>query len=144
MPFYSCISKENLLSNAQKDRIAVGITDIHCQLTGAPRHFVHVVFENYAPSDGYSGGKLSNVVFIRGSVRAGRSQEVKEAMLSQFTKLWQTVSPETDLHDILVSLLETPGTNVMEGGILMPHPKDDAEWLAKHGHAHEAAAQSVL
>lgn len=135
MPFYSCISKAGLLSADQKSRIAIGITDIHCDLTGAPRHFVHVVFENYAPEDGFSGGKLSNVAFIRGAVRGGRSQEIKEAMLSQFTQLWQRECPATDLHEILVSLIETPGTNVMEAGILMPHPKDDAAWLIKHGYA---------
>lgn len=133
MPFYNCISREGLLDDEQKKRIALGITDIHCELTGAPRHFVHVLFDSYAPQNAYSGGNPSSAAFIRASIRGGRSQEVKEQLLQRLTDLWLDACPATSRADLLVSLLETPGTNVMEGGVLMPHPKDDATWMAEHG-----------
>jgi len=133
MPFYNCISQEGLITADQRERIALGITDIHCRLTGAPRYFVHVLFDTYSPESAYSGGTRSRAAFIRGSIRAGRTQEVKEQLLQQLTELWLGVCPRTKPADLLVTLLETPGSNVMEGGILLPHPKDDAKWLAEKG-----------
>lgn len=135
MPFYTCISEEGLLDDEQKERIALGITEIHCGLTGAPRHFVHVIFDTYISGNGFSGGQPSRGAFIRASIRGGRSQQVKEKLLHELTELWLAISPRTKRGDMLVSLLETPGTNVMEGGVLMPHPRDDAKWLIEHGFA---------
>lgn len=128
MPFYTRICQADLLDATQKQNIAVGITDIHCELTGAPRHFVHVLFQSYAGEDGYSGGKRSQAAFIRGSIRWGRTQDVKEQLLRRLTNLWFELCPSTTKADLLVSLAEVPGTNVMEGGFLLPHPKDDAKW----------------
>lgn len=143
MPFYTCIHKEGLLTDVRKREIAKGITDIHCDLTGAPRHFVHVLFQTYPVGDCYTGGELSRVANIRVAIRLGRSQETKEMMLRRMTDLWRTVCPETGLPDIVVSLTENSGTNVMEGGVVLPHPKDDATWLTENGFtaaAHLAAS----
>jgi phenylpyruvate tautomerase PptA (4-oxalocrotonate tautomerase family) len=136
MPFYTCICQADLLNAKQKQKIATGITDIHCDLTGAPRHFVHVIFQSYAGEDGYSGGKRSQAAFIRGSIRLGRTQQVKEQLLSQLSSLWLELCPRTRKSDLLVTLIEVPGTNAMEGGILLPHPKDDATWELEHGINH--------
>lgn len=136
MPFYTCISKTGLLDQTQKTKLAAGITDIHCELTGAPKHFVHVFFDYYAPEDGFSGGAPSNAALVRGSIRLGRPQQLKEDLLQRLSDLWLAICPATRKEDLLVTLTEVPGTNVMEGGILLPHPKDDAEWEAKHGAAH--------
>lgn len=133
MPFYTCIHKEGTLSAHAMRAIAVGITDIHCDLTGAPRHFVHVMFQGYSSGYCYTGGEHSCVANIRGSVRAGRDQKTKEKMMEQMTELWLQVCPETERGDIVVSLAEVPATNVMEGGILLPHPKDDVAWLVANG-----------
>ena len=137
MPFYTCISKSGVLNETQKQTIAEKITEIHCDLTGAPKHFVHVFFEYYSGIDGFSGGKPSNAALVRGSIRQGRPQELKEKLLQRLTDLWLAVCPATRKEDLLVTLVEVPGTNVMEGGILLPHPKDDAEWEAKHGISQE-------
>lgn len=143
MPFYTCVHKEGILSNEAKRSIAQGITDIHCGLTGAPRHFVHVMFQAYTASNCFSGGEDSGVANIRGSVRAGRSQEIKESMMKQFTALWLKECPTTQLGEIVVSLAEVPGSNVMEGGILLPHPKDDATWLETNGFLSAGGPQSI-
>lgn len=132
MPFYTCISKNGLLNQTQKDELATGITNIHCELTGAPRHFVHVFFDYYDGSDAFSGGQPSNAALVRGSIRLGRPQELKESLLQRLSDLWLDVCPATKKEDLLVTLIEVPGTDVMEGGVLLPHPKDDAEWEATH------------
>jgi phenylpyruvate tautomerase PptA (4-oxalocrotonate tautomerase family) len=143
MPFYTCIHKAGIVSEESKRAIAVGITDIHCGLTGAPRHFVHVMFQDYKSGNCYSGGEDSRVANIRGSVRAGRSQETKEKMMEQMTALWRKECPETTLGDIVVSLAEVPATNVMEGGVLLPHPKDDAAWLVSNGFSAAGVSETV-
>ena len=140
MPFYTCIHKDGLLDDTSKQTIAQGITDIHCELTGAPRHFVHVLFDAYAPGDCYTGGAPSKVANIRGAIRLGRSQATKEAMLTRLTALWRQACPQTEMADIVVSLTENSGTNVMEGGVLLPPPKDDDAWMANHGFAPPAGA----
>jgi phenylpyruvate tautomerase PptA (4-oxalocrotonate tautomerase family) len=140
MPFYTCIHGKGSLTEPRKQALAQGITDIHCGVTGAPRHFVHVLFQEYAASDCYSGGEPSSVANIRGSIRLGRSQGTKEEMLQRITELWRAVCPETRIADIVVSLAEIAGTNVMEGGVLLPHPNDDASWLARNGFASETPA----
>ncbi|WP_296448599.1 tautomerase family protein [Rhodoferax sp. UBA5149] len=143
MPFYTCIHKAGIMSEEAKRAIAVGITDIHCGLTGAPRHFVHVMFQDYKSGNCYSGGEDSRVANIRGNVRAGRSQETKEKMMEQMTALWRKECPETKLGDIVVSLAEVPATNVMEGGVLLPHPKDDAVWLVANGFSAAGVSETV-
>jgi phenylpyruvate tautomerase PptA (4-oxalocrotonate tautomerase family) len=140
MPFYTCVHKDGVLTDQNKRAIAEGITDIHCGLTGAPRHFVHVLFQRYEPRDCYTGGEPSRVANIRGSVRLGRSQETKEKLLHQITELWSKVCPGSALGDIVVSLAEVPGSNVMEGGVLLPHPKDDDTWLVNNGFQASAPA----
>lgn len=142
MPFYTCIHKDGLLDDQRKQAIARGITDIHCELTGAPRHFVHVMFQAYAVGNCYTGGDASRVANIRGAIRLGRSQSTKEEMLQKITALWRQVSPETGMPDIIVSLTENPGTNVMEGGVVLPHPKDDSAWLTDNGFTASPMPQS--
>ena len=39
MPFHTCIHRDGLLDDASKQTVARGITDIRCELAGAPRHF---------------------------------------------------------------------------------------------------------
>lgn len=141
MPFYTCIHRDELLTEELKCVLARGITDVHCEMTGAPRHFVHVIFQAYRKGDGYTGGESSKVVNLRGTIRQGRSQATKEAMLERLTALCSAACPDTSLGDIVVSLTENAATNVMEGGIVLPHPQDEADWLGRHGFA--AGAQSA-
>ena len=75
------------------------------------------------------GGQASACCFVRAGIRAGRSQELKEQLLHQLSDLWvsQTGVPPGEL---LVSLAETPGSNVMEAGLVLPSPEQEAQWLA--------------
>lgn len=133
MPFYNCFCPASFLSNDAKKRIARGITDIHCGLTGAPRQFVHVIFSEYTSENGFSAGEPSRASLVRGFIRVGRTQEVKEELLREISELWIREAG-TPPENLLVSLSENPGTNAMEGGVLLPHPKDDEAWLREHQH----------
>ena len=52
MPTYVVTSTPQRLSKENKAAIASHITDIHCSVTGAPRYFVQILF-NDVPSENY-------------------------------------------------------------------------------------------
>ena len=133
MPFYHCIVRRGLIDQAQKEALARGITDLHCRLTGAPRYFVHVVFGDLEAGDAWCGGEASAFSFIRAGHRAGRPAELKQQLLTELAELWHSVVPEARREHLMITLTETGAGNVMEGGMVLPEPKDDAEWKARTG-----------
>lgn len=121
MPVYHCSIPESVLDDRRREGIADDLTRIHCEKTGAPPEFVHVLFV-----DARSG---ANVV---GSIRAGRSPALREEMATAMAgaverRLGTSVGP------VQVRLLEVPAAWVMEGGAVMPEPGEEAAWLQRHG-----------
>ncbi|WP_153506423.1 tautomerase family protein [Cumulibacter manganitolerans] len=131
MPFYTCYTSQDALSSQEKAHVAAEVTRIHVQHTGAPRGFVRVLFHEVAPGDCYTGGEVADFAMIRGVVRAGRSAEIKEALLRDLWVLLQTVTGLGD-QELLVSVQENPAANAMEGGEVLPEPGEEREWLARH------------
>src|SRR5258705_10226374 len=66
MPVYYCSIPEAALDDAKRRQIANDITRIHCEKTGAPPEFAHVLFVDAAAG--------ASVV---GSIRAGRSASLR-------------------------------------------------------------------
>lgn len=132
MPFYNCITRRDLLSQKEKEQIAIEITDMHCELTGAPRQFVHVVFNHFESSDAFTAAGSSEFSFIRAALRAGRPPDVKLEILNRISEIWARIVKNAKPENLLVSIAETPLGNIMESGLLLPDPKDDIEWMKKH------------
>ncbi len=123
MPVYYCSIPVAKLDDPKRRQIASDITRIHCEKTGAPPEFAHVLFADAA--DGAS---------VVGSIRAGRSASLRAEMAGAMTEaVAKTLAVEPAL--VRVQLLEVPAAWVMEGGAVMPEPGDEAEWLARHGTA---------
>jgi phenylpyruvate tautomerase PptA (4-oxalocrotonate tautomerase family) len=123
MPVYHVSIPEAQLDDAKREGIAGDITRIHCEKTGAPPEFVHVLFVDA------QGG--ANVV---GSIRAGRSPALREEMAAAMTEaVERRLGPGA--RPVQVRLLEVPAAWVMEGGAVMPEPGEEAAWLARHGPA---------
>ena len=125
MPLYICNSSKGVLNDEAKASIAQAITDIHCEVTGAPALLVHAVFFEEAPQFPLEGNSL----FVRGTIRKGRSDaqknDIADAIRSALIKLGG-VAP--DAADALIR--ETPASWVLEGGEIMPEPGEEAEWFA--------------
>jgi phenylpyruvate tautomerase PptA (4-oxalocrotonate tautomerase family) len=122
MPVYHCAIPEAALDTRGREAIASDLTRIHCEKTGAPPEFVHVLFV-----DASAG---ANVV---GSIRAGRSAALREEMAAAMTEAVER-RLGANAGPVHVRLLEVPAAWVMEGGAVMPEPGDEAAWLARHGH----------
>jgi phenylpyruvate tautomerase PptA (4-oxalocrotonate tautomerase family) len=120
MPLYICGAPRDVLDDGQRQRIAEAITRIHCDSTGAPAMFAHVVFDE---------SRTEYSVF--GTIRAGRSDDVKTELRRQMAQaVAEVVGMEADQVGVV------PASWVMEGGALLPEPGEEDEWLTAHaGHS---------
>ena len=127
MPLYLCNSAPGSIEEHAKARIARDVTGIHCEITGAPRTFVHVFFFEDAPRQPLNGRS----VFLFGNIRAGRTPDQKQAIVE---RMRQSIATHTGLPigKILVDTTDVPAGWVMEGGSLLPEPGDEEAWLASH------------
>ncbi|MBX9698258.1 MAG: tautomerase family protein [Acetobacteraceae bacterium] len=86
-------------------------------------------FQEVAPDDMWQDGRPSAAVRLHGRLRAGRSAETRLAMLAAFTEAMGRIAG-VPVADVMVALVETPYENVMEGGVRLPAPGEEAAWLA--------------
>ncbi len=137
MPLYRIVSEPGALTPAQKAAIAEGVVELHLRLAGGARAFVNVLFETFAAGDLYVGGKPAPRMLMSASVRTGRTQETKAALLTGFSALVSRIAgvPEAEL---LISIGEVRPENAMEAGHILPQVGEEEAWLRKVGH-HAAA-----
>lgn len=132
MPLYICNSRKGLISDQTKALIAEDITRIHCQVTDAPRTFVHAFFFEEA-SNVPLGDKQA---LLYGQIRAGRTDKQKEEIrerMSQAIHIHTGISKD----DISAYTTDTPASWVMEGGDLLPEPGEEEAWLVAHEAKHK-------
>jgi phenylpyruvate tautomerase PptA (4-oxalocrotonate tautomerase family) len=126
MPIYRLKVPQGSVSFEQREKIALDYTDIHCGSTSAPRHFVHVFFDEQ--SEGES--PYPTRYYLEAINRAGRPQEVKEQLLNDLLESF--VSHTGVARDQISGRIgETPASWAMEGGAVLPEPgQETAEWYA--------------
>ncbi len=123
MPMYN-ISSAKSLSIKQRQELAEIITQIHCDITQAPPHFVTTIFSQGVPV-------LRHLhLYILGNVRKGRSAETNAHLTHHLRERICTLF-EWPLSKVHVSLIEIPASWVMEGGEILPEPGQEAycQWL---------------
>jgi phenylpyruvate tautomerase PptA (4-oxalocrotonate tautomerase family) len=120
MPLYVCSTPANVLEDAQRQDIAEAITHVHCEVTGAPATFVHVIFDE---------AKTAYSVF--GTIRAGRSEQTKERLRRELARGVANAAG-LEAREVGVLTVDVPASWVMEGGALLPEPGDEEQWLAAH------------
>ena len=134
MPLYTCISDDRT-EEAQRQAIALAITESHCSHTGAPPGFVHVTFNDYL------GKSSASTLRIVGTIRSGRPAEVKSSMHAQIVAEAARILSVS--HDqVTLVLQEMPAEWAMEGGHVLPAPGTEADWMRAHWTEHEEDAKS--
>ena len=131
MPFYQCLVAAGSLSSDKRAAIAEAITEIHCSVTGAPRGFVNVVFTEYDPSSYFTAGKPNRCSAINGTIRAGRDRETRARLLAELSRAWVSITGQ-GARALLIGLNEIDPTSIMEAGLIMPAPGEEAEWLERN------------
>lgn len=132
MPLYTLASKKPFDERTRFD-IAQVITDVHCGLTGAPSEFVNVVFMT-----GYRM-RRGTTLGVNGNVRMGgdRTEGLYETLHQQMHERVSRAA-KLDLEKVLVTLIGVESNWVVEGGMVLPFPGDEAEWLDRKTAMHEA------
>ncbi|MFN5510212.1 MAG: hypothetical protein ACK49H_03010 [Burkholderiales bacterium] len=129
MPLYRCSSPKARLDDAQREQIAVAFTDIHCELTGAPRTFVHAQFHHHTPTP--DGPEF----VLHAGIRAGRDEELARRLISRCIEAVSRIAavpPER----IQMRTSSTRASWILEGGRVLPEPGEEGDWLAASpGHA---------
>lgn len=127
MPYYRCFIPKDALSFEQRQDIALAFTDIHCGSTGAPRSFVSVAF--FETPEGEQS-EFGSDYFLDGGNRAGRSEEVKQQLLSDLTEAFGEIAG-LPAEQIDGRITENPASWTMEGGFVLPEPgQEGPEWYA--------------
>ena len=127
MPIYRFKVPTGSVSLEQREKIAMDVTDVHCGSTLAPRHFVHVYFDEQPEG----ASEFPTRVYLDAINRAGRPKEVKDKLLDD---LLNAFVRHTDLPRDQISgrIGETPASWAMEGGQVLPEPGNEtAEWYAE-------------
>ena len=127
MPLYRCTSPQGVLNYSQRAALARAFTDIHCDLTGAPRTFVHVQFLHHPAQTG--GMRFE----LHAGIRAGRDRALADAIIARCK---QAVADQTGapLEAISMRTSSTPASWILEGGRVLPEPGEEAQWEAERPH----------
>lgn len=121
MPIYTFTHSCNISAASKRD-LAEGVTQIHCEKTGAPAKYVQVVFKKVEEEDAFTGGEPNrSYLTLEGTIRPGRSEEVEKAMLWAFDNLVKTVSNrQTQNFRYFISLGRFSTPWLIENGEMLP------------------------
>ncbi len=114
MPLYRCTTPAGTLDDEARAAIAKTITEIHCDVTGAPPTFVHVQF--------FDGDRPT----IHGGVRAGRDDALTTRLVERCVREVGAIAGA----DFSMRTSATRASWIFEGGRVFPEPGDEAGWLA--------------
>ena len=119
MPLYTVTTQTGVLDEKGRSQFAAKLTHLHCELSGVPKNWVHIVFQDYAVGSGFTAGAPAATVSLTVLIRAGRSVEYKRDFLRRLWDLVQTATAAPD-DQIVVVMQELPASNAMELGKIMP------------------------
>jgi phenylpyruvate tautomerase PptA (4-oxalocrotonate tautomerase family) len=129
MPTYVCSTPAGALTSEQKKTIAKSICRNHSDATGAPQFFVQVIFDEKDANARFLGGEATPGHFwIRGDIRAGRTEAQREKlMLSIMKDVSRIAGIEED--SIWVYLCNLEPTDMVEYGHVLPKPGGEKAWF---------------
>jgi phenylpyruvate tautomerase PptA (4-oxalocrotonate tautomerase family) len=129
MPTYTVTVPDGCLNQEKRSKIAREITRVHSETTGAPAYFAQVIFNDIPPGKYFVGGMPlhGQQVFVNGQIRAGRSAESKDALISQMLAAVARAAGLPANH-IWVYLSDLIPRQMAEFGNLLPEPGEEAKW----------------
>jgi phenylpyruvate tautomerase PptA (4-oxalocrotonate tautomerase family) len=119
MPLYTITTQAGVLSGEVKATLAGELTAFHSEYAGVPKNWVHIVFQEYAPGNGFTAGKPAATAALTLLIRTGRSPEYKRGLLQRLWKLLQDATGAAD-DQIVLGIEEVPPSQAMEMGQIMP------------------------
>jgi phenylpyruvate tautomerase PptA (4-oxalocrotonate tautomerase family) len=119
MPLYTVTTQGDSLSDDAKVELAAKLTAVHCEMSGVPKDWVHIVFHDYPVGSGFTAGQPQATVALTLLIRTGRSSEYKRDLLKRLWDLLQSATQAPD-DQIVIGIQEVPASQAMEMGQIMP------------------------
>ena len=131
MPTYTVTNSNFNISSKQQKKLAEGITKVHNVVTGANTYFAQVIFNKTKKNNHFMGGKKVKEpsLFLLGQIRAGRSKEVKDKLISDLKNVLVKNS-KLDETQIWVYINDLPPSQMIEYGAVLPDSGKEKEWFA--------------
>ena len=131
MPTYTVTNSNFNISSKQQKKLAEGITKVHNVVTGANTYFAQVIFNKTKKNNHFMGGKKVREpsLFLLGQIRAGRSKEVKDKLISDLKNVLVKNS-KLDETQIWVYINDLPPSQMIEYGAVLPDSGKEKEWFA--------------
>jgi phenylpyruvate tautomerase PptA (4-oxalocrotonate tautomerase family) len=118
-----------MLTESMKSEVAKAITAAHVAVTGGLREFVRVFFTELPQGSAYSAGRAdARVSMITGTIRSGRTLEAKQQLIKTIAEAWSQITGQP-LANLVAAITEIDPEVVMEYGLFLPAPGNEAEWL---------------
>jgi phenylpyruvate tautomerase PptA (4-oxalocrotonate tautomerase family) len=119
MPLYTITTQSGVLNDKAKVKLAGEVTAFHSEYAGVPKSWVHIVFQEYPPGNGFTAGEPAATASLTLLIRSGRSSEYKRGMLK---RLWELLQDATGAPNdqIVLGIQEVPLSQAMEMGQIMP------------------------
>ena len=118
MPIYQCISREGLLTESTRGKLAEEITRIHCDATGVPPSYVNVIFISVPVGRYFVAGKPAANSAVSGAIRVGHDVATRQTILRNLSQMWARVTGQSE-KELLISPW-SPSGNAMEAGSIFP------------------------
>ena len=131
MPTYIVRAPNGLLNGKSRTDLAVAITRIHAEVSGASQASTQVLFRAISQGDCFIGGKLlaTTHCFIQGHIRAGRSAIERADLIRKIVPATCEILG-VPRYAVWVYLSELPSRAMSEFGHVLPEPGDEDAWLA--------------
>jgi phenylpyruvate tautomerase PptA (4-oxalocrotonate tautomerase family) len=123
MPLYTVLTQAGVLGTEAKAKLAGELTAFHSQYAEVPMNWVHIVFQEYEPGNGFTAGQASATAALTLLIRTGRPAEYKREMLKRLWALFQKATGAPD-DEIVLGIQEVPPSQAMEMGQIMPDVAD--------------------
>ena len=132
MPTYTITNSNFNISSKQQKKLAEGITKVHNVVTGANTYFAQVIFNKTKKNNHFMGGKKVKEpsLFLLGQIRAGRSKEVKDKLISDLKDILVKNS-KLDETQVWVYIIDLPPSQMIEYGEVLPESGKEKEWFSK-------------
>ena len=135
MPYYQLFMPEGILTPTFRSALSKEITHIHCEETGAPESFVHVIFQEIKKGTQYTAGEIDDQVGVfLGMIREGRSIKERQRLIQRMSASIARALGRPE-NELIISISEINSATAMEFGLILPHPGGEPEWFEKNKEA---------
>jgi phenylpyruvate tautomerase PptA (4-oxalocrotonate tautomerase family) len=124
MPFYQFTVPSGGATLAHKAEVAAAFTKVHSEITGAPATYVHCSFTEVAPQSIFVAGQPTETARMVALIRSGRSPALRARLLHALADAWCEITGDAK-DELALFLVEIPGANAMEGGVVLPEITED-------------------